>query len=133
MESTDTALQAEWSEEAATQHHIHQVFFLIHLSLNVRLLQQIVGSDIAELLMQGSHSDGSWASEAPTLIDFSDGTTAEAAAAPCEGDDLLTGDSSSFSSESSEKALQSYTQLLLAGRKKVFYVVPYLKGECVTI
>ncbi|XP_030289918.1 protein transport protein Sec16B isoform X2 [Sparus aurata] len=79
---------------------------------------QIVGSDIAELLMQGSHSDGSWASEAPTLIDFSDGTTAEAAAAPCEGDDLLTGDSSSFSSESSEKALQSYTQLLLAGRKK---------------
>ncbi|KAM8744944.1 protein transport protein Sec16B isoform 3-T4 [Acanthopagrus schlegelii] len=78
---------------------------------------QIVGSDIAELLMQGSHSDGSWASEAPTLIDFSDGATAEAAAT-CKGDDLLTGDSSSFSSESSEKALQSYTQLLLAGRKK---------------
>lgn len=106
-------------------NHTHHVFFLIHLSLTVQLLQQIVGSDIAELLMQGSHSDGSWASEAPTLIDFSDGATAEAAA-PCKGDDLLTGDSSSFSSESSEKALQSYTQLLLAGRKKVFYLVSYL-------
>ncbi|XP_035508999.1 protein transport protein Sec16B [Morone saxatilis] len=77
---------------------------------------QIVGSDIAELLMQGSHSDGSWESDAPTLIDFSDATTAEAP--PSKGDDLLTGNWSSFSSETSEKALQSYTQLLLGGRKK---------------
>uniref|UniRef100_A0A8C2XPZ4 Protein transport protein sec16 n=1 Tax=Cyclopterus lumpus TaxID=8103 RepID=A0A8C2XPZ4_CYCLU len=77
---------------------------------------QIVGSDIAELLMQGSHSDGSWESEAPTLIDFSDGATAEAQTR--KGDDLLTGEWSSFSSETSRKALQSYTQLLLAGRKK---------------
>nr|XP_046248444.1 protein transport protein Sec16B-like [Scatophagus argus] len=77
---------------------------------------QIVGSDIAELLMQGSHSDGSLESDAPTLIDFSESTTAEAP--PRKGDDLLTGNSSSFSSETSEKALQSYTQLLLAGRKK---------------
>ncbi|KAM8874328.1 protein transport protein Sec16B isoform 2-T2 [Spinachia spinachia] len=77
---------------------------------------QIVGSDIAELLMQGSHSDGSWESDAPTLIDFSEGTTA--AAPPRTGDDLLTGNWSSFSSENSKKALQSYTQLLLAGRKK---------------
>ncbi|KAI3369095.1 hypothetical protein L3Q82_026065 [Scortum barcoo] len=77
---------------------------------------QIVGSDIAELLMQGSHSDGSLESEAPTLIDFSEGTTAEAP--PRKGDDLLTGNWSSFSSETSEKALQSYTKLLLAGRKK---------------
>ncbi|XP_059197427.1 protein transport protein Sec16B [Centropristis striata] len=78
---------------------------------------QIVGSDIAELLMQGSHSDGSWETEAPTLIDFSEGITAEAL--PHSGDDdLLTGDCSNFSCESSEKALQSYTQLLLAGRKK---------------
>ncbi|XP_042273589.1 protein transport protein Sec16B [Thunnus maccoyii] len=77
---------------------------------------QIVGSDIAELLMQGSHSDGSWESDAPTLIDFSEGTTAETP--PCKGDDLLTGNCTSFSSESSKKALQSYTQLLLAGRKK---------------
>ncbi|XP_044055028.1 protein transport protein Sec16B isoform X2 [Siniperca chuatsi] len=77
---------------------------------------QIVGSDIAELLVQGSHSDGSWESDAPTLIDFSEGTTAEAP--PRKGDDLLTGNWSGFSSETSEKALQSYTQLLLAGRKK---------------
>uniref|UniRef100_UPI0037E8B80E protein transport protein Sec16B n=1 Tax=Semicossyphus pulcher TaxID=241346 RepID=UPI0037E8B80E len=77
---------------------------------------QIVGSDIAELLMQGSNSDGSWQSNAPTLIDFSEGTAAEAP--PQKGDDLLTGDWSSFTPETSEKALQSYTQLLLAGRKK---------------
>ncbi|XP_018525540.1 LOW QUALITY PROTEIN: protein transport protein Sec16B [Lates calcarifer] len=77
---------------------------------------QIVGSDIAELLMQGSHSDGSWESDAPTLIDFSESTNTEAP--PQKGEDLLTGNWSSFSSETSEKALQSYTQLLLAGRKK---------------
>uniref|UniRef100_A0A3Q0SEJ3 Protein transport protein sec16 n=1 Tax=Amphilophus citrinellus TaxID=61819 RepID=A0A3Q0SEJ3_AMPCI len=77
---------------------------------------QIVGSDISELLMQGSHSDGSCPSDTPTLIDFNEDTTAEAP--PCKGDDLLTGNWSSFSSESSEKALQTYTQLLLAGRKK---------------
>ncbi|XP_053286819.1 protein transport protein Sec16B isoform X1 [Pleuronectes platessa] len=76
---------------------------------------QIVGSDIAELLMQGSRSDGSWELEAPTLIDFSEGTAAEAP--PQTGDDLLTG-TCSFSSETSEKALHSYTELLLAGRKK---------------
>lgn len=67
--------------------------------------------------MQDSHSDGSCPSDAPTLIDFNEDSTAEAA--PCGGDDLLTGNGSSFGSESSEKALQTYTQLLLAGRKKV--------------
>ncbi|XP_039985479.1 protein transport protein Sec16B isoform X2 [Xiphias gladius] len=77
---------------------------------------QLVGSDIAELLMQVSHSSGSWESDAPTLIDFSESATAEAP--PQKGDDLLTGHWSSFSSETSEKALQNYTRLLLAGRKK---------------
>lgn len=67
--------------------------------------------------MQGSHSDGGWESDAATLIDFSEGTTAEEP--PRKGDDLLTGNWSSPSSETSQKALQSYTQLLLAGRKKV--------------
>ncbi|KAM3875793.1 protein transport protein Sec16B [Diretmus argenteus] len=75
---------------------------------------QIVGSDIAELLMRDSHSNGTWASEAPTLIDFSEGPTPETA--PCEGDDLLTGHLTG--SESSQLALLSYTKLLLAGRKK---------------
>lgn len=65
--------------------------------------------------MQGSDSEGNWEPEAPTLIDFSEGTTTEAP--PSQGDDLLTGTGSS--SEPSGKALQSYTQLLLAGRKKV--------------
>lgn len=77
---------------------------------------QIVGSDIAELLMQGSRPDGDWESDAPTLIDFSEGTTAEAP--PRKGDDLLTGSWSSLTPETPGKALQSYTQLLLAGRKK---------------
>ncbi|KAK5869332.1 hypothetical protein PBY51_024058 [Eleginops maclovinus] len=78
---------------------------------------QIVGSDIAELLVQGSNSDGSCKVETPTLIDFSEGT--DPAEAPAlSGDDLLTGNSSSPSSEGCERALQSYTQLLLAGRKK---------------
>ncbi|KAM9831307.1 protein transport protein Sec16B [Neosynchiropus ocellatus] len=77
---------------------------------------QIVGSDIAELLMEGSNADGSWEKESPTLIDFSEGPSDEAP--PCQGDDLLTGSWSSFCPETSEKALRSYTQLLLAGRKK---------------
>ncbi|CAJ1059720.1 protein transport protein Sec16B [Xyrichtys novacula] len=77
---------------------------------------QIVGSDIAELLMQGSNSDGSWEKDAPTLIDFSEGSTAEEPLR--KGDDLLTGNLSSSSSETSVKALQNYTKLLLAGRKK---------------
>ncbi|XP_034530521.1 protein transport protein Sec16B [Notolabrus celidotus] len=77
---------------------------------------QIVGSDIAELLINGSHSDGSWEKEAPTLIDFSEGSVAEEP--PPKGDDLLTGNLTSFNSETSVKDLQSYTKLLLAGRKK---------------
>ncbi|XP_047231530.1 protein transport protein Sec16B isoform X3 [Girardinichthys multiradiatus] len=76
---------------------------------------QIVGSDIAELLMQDSHSDGSWKPDVPTLIDFDEHPAVETP--PSKGDDLLTGDPSSFR-ESPEKALQNYTQLLLAGRKK---------------
>nr|XP_057928152.1 protein transport protein Sec16B isoform X2 [Doryrhamphus excisus] len=74
---------------------------------------QIVGSDVAELLMQGSLSDGSIVSDDTTLIDFSEDNVAEAP--PSLGDDLLTG---SCSAEMSKKSLQSYTQLLLAGRKK---------------
>lgn len=127
MESTDTALQTEWSKWVTSCSHLAQhqttikviMFFSDAIITKFPFFQQIVGSDIAELLMQGSHSDGSWESDAPTLIDFSEGATAEAP--PCKGDDLLTGNWSSFSSETSEKALQSYTHLLLAGRKKVFF------------
>lgn len=76
----------------------------------------MVGSDLAELLVQRSQSDGSWQPSAATaLIDFSDGSTSEAP--PLRGDDLLTGSCSNF--QPSEGALQRYTQLLLAGRKKV--------------
>lgn len=81
------------------------------------MFQQIVGSDIAELLMQDSHSDGGWESDAPALIDFDEDIHTEVP--PTKGDDLLTGDMSKCSPESPEKGLQNYTQLLLAGRKKV--------------
>ncbi|XP_071380440.1 protein transport protein Sec16B [Centroberyx affinis] len=77
---------------------------------------QIVGSDIAELLMQDPHSHGTWGSDVATLIDFSEGPTPETE--PCNGDDLLTGHLTSSSTEASQQALQSYTKLLLAGRKK---------------
>ncbi|XP_013879522.1 protein transport protein Sec16B isoform X2 [Austrofundulus limnaeus] len=77
---------------------------------------QVVGSDIAELLMQDSHSEERGGSDGPSLIDFSEPATV--VAPPANGDDLLTGDLSSFSCETPEKALQSYTDLLLAGRKK---------------
>uniref|UniRef100_A0A672G5C1 Protein transport protein sec16 n=1 Tax=Salarias fasciatus TaxID=181472 RepID=A0A672G5C1_SALFA len=77
---------------------------------------QIVGSDIAELLMQGSRPDGGPESNTPTLIDFDEDAAADAP--PRRGDDLLTGSASSFGSDGSEKALRSYTRLLLAGRKK---------------
>lgn len=75
---------------------------------------QIVGSDIAELLVQGSRVDEGGRSECASLIDFSESSTAEAP--PTDGeDDLLTGHSSQ---ESAQRALRSYTLLLLAGRKK---------------
>uniref|UniRef100_A0A1A8JAL6 Protein transport protein sec16 n=1 Tax=Nothobranchius kuhntae TaxID=321403 RepID=A0A1A8JAL6_NOTKU len=77
---------------------------------------QMVGSDIAELLVQDFRSNGNGGSDAPTLIDFNE--PASTVAPPTGGGDLLTGDLSSFRSESPEKALQSYTQLLLGGRKK---------------
>lgn len=80
------------------------------------IFQQMVGSDLAELLVHGSESDGSWEpSAAKALIDFSEGSTSEAL--PLRGDDLLTGSCSSF--QPSQGALQRYTKLLLAGRKKV--------------
>ncbi|XP_061922657.1 protein transport protein Sec16B-like [Entelurus aequoreus] len=74
---------------------------------------QIVGSDVAELLMAGWRSDGSVAPADVALIDFSEDNVAQAP--PSLGDDLLTG---SWSAEMSKKSLHGYTQLLLAGRKK---------------
>lgn len=68
--------------------------------------------------MQDPHSYGSGDSDAPTLIDLSESLTPETD--PCVGhDDLLTGHLTGSSPETSEQALQSYTKLLLAGRKKV--------------
>ncbi|XP_075997616.1 protein transport protein Sec16B [Genypterus blacodes] len=75
---------------------------------------QIVGSDIAELLIQNVRTDGCGDS-APTLIDFDEDQTSEAP--PPKGDDLLTGSGTSSGSET-QQALKNYTQLLLAGRKK---------------
>lgn len=95
----------------------------------------MVGSDLAELLVQGSQSDGSWEpSTAGALIDFSEGSTSEVP--PLRGDDLLTGSCSNF--QPSEGALQRYTQLLLAGRKKVpdsqlFVINCFVARFCVSL
>ncbi|XP_041696187.1 protein transport protein Sec16B [Coregonus clupeaformis] len=81
---------------------------------------RIVGSDIAELLMrnsQGHGGSGGSESEAPTLIDLSEGPSPETD--PLDGADLLTGTATSVCTpESTEKDMQGYTKLLLAGRKK---------------
>ncbi|XP_056459502.1 protein transport protein Sec16B isoform X1 [Gadus chalcogrammus] len=78
---------------------------------------QIVGSDIAELLLQNPSSEERPDSRAPMLIDFSEGPAP--VTVPCVvGDDLLTGTATHSSAESSKVALDKYTSLLLAGRKK---------------
>ncbi|KAJ3599598.1 hypothetical protein NHX12_033554 [Muraenolepis orangiensis] len=98
---------------------------------------QIVGSDIAELLLQNPSGEGRSEGRAPMLIDFSEGPALDTE--PCVGDDdLLTGSSPHGPSphgpaphgpaphgpaphgpaQSSRQALQKYTSLLLAGRKK---------------
>ncbi|CAL9695858.1 unnamed protein product [Knipowitschia caucasica] len=74
---------------------------------------QMVGSDMAELLVQGSRGTGGGRSDS-SLIDFSEGAAAEAPPTETE-DDLLTGN---CSSETAQRALKTYTLMLLAGRKK---------------
>ncbi|KAF7658115.1 hypothetical protein LDENG_00017330 [Lucifuga dentata] len=99
-----------------TLHDKHSAALLWNIIILLcRQNGQIVGSDIAELLVQGSRS-ACCDSDAPTLIDLSEGLTSEVP--PHKGDDLLTGNGSSSSPETSEQALQNYTGLLLAGRKK---------------
>ncbi|KAI1889347.1 hypothetical protein AGOR_G00178310 [Albula goreensis] len=81
---------------------------------------RIVGSDIAELLTRDSRAPGRCdaevrASDGPSLIDLSEDPTPETEV--LDGPDLLTG-APAQTSESTSEALQKYTQLLLAGRKK---------------
>ncbi|KAJ8375269.1 hypothetical protein SKAU_G00058490 [Synaphobranchus kaupii] len=81
---------------------------------------RIVGSDIAELLTRDSRAPGKCDGEArlsdgPSLIDLSEDPTPETQV--LEGPDLLTG-APAQSTKSTDEALQKYTQLLLAGRKK---------------
>ncbi|MEQ2218087.1 hypothetical protein XENOCAPTIV_029185, partial [Xenoophorus captivus] len=88
-------------------------------SSSYELSQYMNESDLSDRDMPPvftSNGDGSWKPDVPTLIDFDEHPAVETP--PSKGDDLLTGDPSSFR-ESPEKALQNYTQLLLAGRKKV--------------
>lgn len=93
------------------------------------LFQQMVGSDLAELLFHGSSPDGSWEPNAQNaLIDFSEGPTSEAPL--LKGDDLLTGSGSDL--EPCQGALQRYTKLLLAGRKKVSDSLTYIAVNLTT-
>ncbi|XP_053086096.1 protein transport protein Sec16B isoform X3 [Pangasianodon hypophthalmus] len=83
---------------------------------------RIVGSDIAELLLRGSHSvgacdgDGKQSSLVGSLIDLNETPTSETES--FNTSDLLTGNPLS-NEEASEQNIQNYTKLLLAGRKKV--------------
>jgi hypothetical protein len=61
------------------------------------------------------------------LIDFSEGPAP--VTVPCVvGDDLLTGTATHSSAESSKVALDKYTSLLLAGRKKVLDITCHMIG-----
>ncbi|XP_062308394.1 protein transport protein Sec16B isoform X1 [Osmerus eperlanus] len=75
---------------------------------------RIVGSDIAELLLQ--NSSGACGPEPPTLIDLREDLGPDTEVP--EGHDLLTGHGATPISEHSQQALEGYTKLLLAGRKK---------------
>ena len=89
-------------------------------------LQQIVGSDIAELLLQNPSAEETPDSRA--LIDFSEGPAPYPE--PCVvGEDLLTGSATHTSAESSKVALDKYTALLLAGRKKVHDIPRHVIGR----
>ncbi|TVK90582.1 Protein transport protein Sec16B [Bagarius yarrelli] len=81
---------------------------------------RIVGSDIAELLLQGRHTKGvcdfeGEQSDVGSLIDLNE--TSKVETESFNTSDLLTGNMPS-SEETSEQNIQNYTKLLLAGRKK---------------
>ncbi|XP_067086890.1 protein transport protein Sec16B isoform X2 [Osmerus mordax] len=75
---------------------------------------RIVGSDIAELLLQ--NSSGGCGPEPPTLIDLREDPGPDTEVP--EGHDLLTGHGATSIPEHSQQTLEGYTKLLLAGRKK---------------
>lgn len=84
-------------------------------------MQRFVGSDIAELLLRGSRSFGASdrdgeQSDLGSLIDLNE--TPKTETESFNALDLLTGNPLS-NEETSEKNIQEYTKLLLAGRKKV--------------
>ncbi|XP_017335824.1 protein transport protein Sec16B isoform X1 [Ictalurus punctatus] len=81
---------------------------------------RIVGSDIAELLLQGSRSVGACdedgkQSDVGSLIDLNETPSSEMES--FNTSDFLTGNVLS-NEETSEQSIQNYTKLLLAGRKK---------------
>lgn len=85
------------------------------------VVQRIVGSDIAELLLQGSRSVGACdedgkQSDVGSLIDLNETPSSEMES--FNTSDFLTGNVLS-NEETSEQSIQNYTKLLLAGRKKV--------------
>lgn len=87
----------------------------------VHVVQRIVGSDIAELLLREGRSvracdEDSEQSDATSLIDLSE--TPKSEMESFNTSDLLTGNLLS-NEETSEQNIQNYTKLLLAGRKKV--------------
>lgn len=96
----------------------------------VHVVQRIVGSDIAELLLRGSRSIGACdaddeQSDVGSLIDLNE--TPKSETESFSSSDLLTGNPLS-NEETSEQNIQNYTKLLLAGRKKVMCLAKSFYG-----
>ncbi|XP_030647415.1 protein transport protein Sec16B [Chanos chanos] len=112
MQRAELCLKDEKLTDAASAALLWQLLVLL-----CRQNGRIVGSDIAELLTRDSKScDGSGEQlDGHSLIDLNETPSLETET--LDTTDLLTGTGQS-NVESAEEALQKYTKLLLAGRKK---------------
>ncbi|XP_060775695.1 protein transport protein Sec16B isoform X2 [Neoarius graeffei] len=115
LQMADACLKDETTLKASSASLLWQLLVLL-----CRQNGRIVGSDIAELLLRGSHSVGACdgvgeQSDMGSLIDLNE--TPKSEMESFNTSDLLTGNPLS-NEETSEQNIQDYTKLLLAGRKK---------------
>ncbi|KAI5628348.1 protein transport protein Sec16B isoform X1 [Silurus asotus] len=117
LQMADACLKDETSCNDSSVSLLWQLLVLL-----CRQNGRIVGSDIAELLLRGSRSVGTFDGDAEqsdvgSLIDLNESPKSELES--YNSSDLLTGNPLS-NEETSEENLQNYTKLLLAGRKKSY-------------
>ncbi|KAF7711706.1 protein transport protein Sec16B isoform X2 [Silurus meridionalis] len=115
LQMADACLKDETSCNDSSVSLLWQLLVLL-----CRQNGRIVGSDIAELLLRGSRSVGTFdgdgeQSDVGSLIDLNESPKSESES--YNSLDLLTGNPLS-NEENSKENLQNYTKLLLAGRKK---------------